>query len=704
MNQDLIQFNKLIVTLFEGNCDEKYIIIQLYSLASKNKSLKNDIYLIILRLFRNEKLIQNKIKLFNVIDSLCKNVGQDYINLFSPILFDLFKATYLEAIERDRIQLFKLYYTWKYIIDTKILDKIHMTLNFDQMKLKVLQLMPETIERYDQYNEQMKAKIKHNAMNRMMNEQQQHHKNESSISNNPLLMLVQIQNQAKNQGEGKCFRQENDALKYNENPIAKDKVGLSDDLFSNSSPSNEQFSDDNSNSNNNKEGVKSFTINQITNNNAGSELNNIKAKLPGSKQFFEKEEDNERIDEKIKNIQKMKRKIKENKNKNQQFLNKKRAGSPLSHHSQGQSQNQHKKPNTIPMANTYSNINQITNPSMMNIPSMHQYPSQTANTFSQILQLANMNSANQNNRAQTAMNNYSNNIPLLQINQTMQQSQQQFQLNRPSQYNNTTSLSQTELSLQHFLRESSCNIKESFTFFSALSKYFIDTYRQSKILPTTKTDMDLFKSKDLFEQIHKHTYNTLFLSLRNICAVCGFRTKIYSKFIEHLDIHFHYNYLKKNSNNKVLCRKEGCDKESWITTSYMKNNNAYTLSAILYYQNDSDQMANNMIYKTAEVEEDNEDLLYPVNYGEDAICLYCADQLKKKYFSKYHYWFYVNVINVKQDDLIISNNSSSLFAQDNDTKSDVLLIHESCVDEYVSKISNLQKEKEKEKKEEYSVI
>lgn len=614
------RINFLLCVLLEGKDDENKLISEIDDLAKKHRYFCRIISEIIVKSFTSEPSPERKVKLMNVIDSLFKTAGQDYIDQFSPILYDLFKTVYLQSSETNKIQLYKIFYTWKYLIESKLLEQLNNELNLNLMKELMKQRFPGIFERYDQYNENLKQKIM-----------------EINLSQNN---IVKIRN------------------KNNNN---KEKVGLSDDLFSDSSPS---FSADDNNQQDRYSNHSGNSHERCERN----EKNGIKnQRMFPKKQFKESEEDKDYLeDEKTKNMSKMIKKIREqkkmkekllqsqmnNNNNPRDFLNHKRSSSPLSQKYKDNN-NQHLPHN--------SNINAINGQILQGIKAAQSNSNVNVNQNTNYIQNSQLNQ-------QYLLKLFSQKIqPNTQnVNKSNQMFNQSLQNNTLSNLKFNLSPTKVELFLSQFIKESHFRPKTSFPFFSSIAKFFTETYKQSRLLPTTKTNNELFKAKDLFESVHNYTYHSLFTNLRNVCAVCGYRNIIYSKFVEHLDIHFHYNYLKHTSKNKVLCRKEGCDKQSWITGSYLKVQKAYTLNAILYYKNDSDHLASGPVYKAKEVKENNEELIYPVNdLNDNVVCAYCGDGFKKKYFDKHHYWFYVNVVKVKGN----PNKESEL-------------VHESCVEEY----------------------
>ena len=90
------RINFLLCVLLEGKDDENKLISEIDDLAKKHRYFCRIISEIIVKSFTSEPSPERKVKLMNVIDSLFKTAGQDYIDQFSPILYDLFKTVYLQ--------------------------------------------------------------------------------------------------------------------------------------------------------------------------------------------------------------------------------------------------------------------------------------------------------------------------------------------------------------------------------------------------------------------------------------------------------------------------------------------------------------------------------------------------------------------------------------------------------------------------------
>jgi hypothetical protein len=221
------------------------------------------------------------------------------------------------------------------------------------------------------------------------------------------------------------------------------------------------------------------------------------------------------------------------------------------------------------------------------------------------------------------------------------------------------------------LFESNIKLDENLRFFSSLAKYFNESVNKNKYFIEINCSYEDIKNAD-FQQIHQNQNNLLFNNIKaNLCTICGFRTLYYNKLTEHLDIHFNINYLQKEGKN--LFRKKGNNRNNWITGDAYNNKKikdnrmsgiGYTLSNLLYYKN----MMNNNLLKINDEgqEEDNEELMYPIDENNIRCCEFCGDEFKKVFSNKYNYWFYSEIIKIKDEKIR-------------------LLVHKTCYDEMMKK-------------------
>ena len=99
-----------------------------------------------------------KIRLFHIIDSLFKSdVGDLYINQIKNNLYENFKECFTVGDFDERVLLFKIFYTWKYIIPNDLYVKTEKKL--DDFKTTFMKKFPGKIKKYDDYNNQVKQRL-----------------------------------------------------------------------------------------------------------------------------------------------------------------------------------------------------------------------------------------------------------------------------------------------------------------------------------------------------------------------------------------------------------------------------------------------------------------------------------------------------------------------------------------------------------------
>ena len=79
-------------------------------------------------------------------------------------------------------------------------------------------------------------------------------------------------------------------------------------------------------------------------------------------------------------------------------------------------------------------------------------------------------------------------------------------------------------------------------------------------------------------------------------------------------------------------------------------------------------MINNSLIKihNLQQEEEHEEFMYPIDENNIRCCEFCGDEFKKIFSNKYHYWFYTEIIRVKDE-------------------KERLLVHKTCYDDMVKK-------------------
>jgi hypothetical protein len=560
-------------TLFKDN--EKPVVISLISqFAEKNKEYIKEISKLIYQRYLKESIYVNKVKIINVIHSISKGkYSRQYVDEFKSFIFEIFSECYNNVNQENKIHLFKLYYTWKYLIPNEILEKLRIKFNFDEMKEEIKRTNPQLIEKYDNYNNmKLEASLKN-----------------QSYSNNGSRLKSLI-------SSNKKFGEDDENNKNPNNNYKTNQSKKSPHLTLNNQMNQMQ------NPHNNLNPINTSLIN-----NNSSRINNTNNNNNNNKER-----------EKQMRIKKIQKEI----NK-KQYLNKKRTSSPKSTHSTTSNRS-----NDSYKINKNSSLTQSIKPQTIINPF---YPTSSHNQlFPQII------------------NKFPN---ILQKKPEREYLQEKIL----------------------YVKDSRIELNYNFSFFSSLAKFFHETYQTSGLLPSTEIGNVLFEkfnNENEYKKIKDYSKNILFdYPKKNECCICGYRNLFYDKFVQHLDIHYHYNYLKTTSFDKLLTRRPGCSKNNWITNNYnliFKNKNNYTLNALLYYHIDNDRTSNNQNNNENEKEDDNEELIYHVGKNEIK-CYYCGDELKKKFFPKYHYWFYVNVFQIKNK---------------GDMNNGVILIHEHCFDDF----------------------
>lgn len=217
--------------------------------------------------------------------------------------------------------------------------------------------------------------------------------------------------------------------------------------------------------------------------------------------------------------------------------------------------------------------------------------------------------------------------------------------------NNNLIISPNEIKIFNLLVYTNVKLDINCRLFSSLAKYYNEiTLKKNDI--HLKTLEDLYNQKEEFKKIKQNVESKLF-GQKNFCSICGFRTMFYENLTRHLDIHFYYNYLEMYGKN--VYRKIGNNKKNWITGNKNNMNDSLTLGHLLYYKN---VMNDKQIKMSNEHEVENEEFIYPINEEIKEKCNYCGDDFIEVFSSKYQYWFYDKVVQVRDE------NKKVLFHQD----------------------------------------
>jgi len=560
------------LTIPTKNIDERTLIPTINRIAYDNKDHYIELSKIIIDHLEKDDL-KYKMRLFHIIDSLFKNVGKYFIESLSQKILKSFKECFTYSDKEDRILLFRIYYTWKYILPKKVTETIRIDCKMDDFEQIVMKDFPQEIKNCDEFNEAQRKKIINN-------------------SNNNLNIKKEFK-------EDKCPKSINNG-----------QIN-----FSNKTTGNKPINVEKKNNQNLKTlmGKKRKAIQEKT-----SDTNSATKKK-----------------------KKLNNKIKVQNNNTSNSIN----------------LHSNITPKTVPMT-TNINISQNTiipgnkmNNTTNNIQFMNNNnPNIISNVINQ--------SQDQQQPLQTLINFLRNN----QLNL----------INFPFFPNPQPGVSQIEINIFKFIFTSNVKLSENLRFFSSLAKFFNESVYNENLININCKYEDIYKNQE-YQQIHQKQNNLLFNNIKkNLCTICGFRTLYYNKLTEHLDIHFNINYLKKEGKN--LFRKKGNNRNNWITGDNNNNNKikdnrkneiGYTLGNLLYYKN---MMNNNLIKNNNEgQEEGNEELMYPIDDNNIRCCEFCGDEFKKIFSNKYNYWFYSDIVKVREEKI-------------------KLLVHKTCYEEMIKKI------------------
>ena len=553
-----LSFNKNICIYIgkekSQNYDENQLRSKIISKAYENKLYYVELSKIIIEHLTKDK-IDYKIRLFDIIDLLFKNDVGNYIEQLNKYLVDNFKECFMYSNLADRTILFKIYYTWKYIVPKTITEKIRIELNMDDFKELYMRENPDDIKVCDEYNENLRKKI----MNKKIGNKEEKINNSEEKEKNEKIFLNKKRNSS---NENKSSDASSITKKKKKVKLDKSNINLS-------------------NSNNYNNCKTTAPVPTIINNTISKPINMSNNFNNPTNSLFPQ--------------------ISNNVNNNINNPNQ----------------------NNILFINTNQNVN-------------HKTVSSSSEQ-QQMVQILNMLRNNPLNLI--------NNFPFIQ---------------------NSQKVSQIEINIFKFINESNIKLDQNLRFFSSLAKFFNESVKNKDTIKINCEYENIYKNQE-YQQIRQYLNNSLFYNIKkNACIICGFRTLYYNKFIEHLDIHFNINYLKKEGKN--LFRKIGNNRNYWIYEegSNRKNINdlGYTLNNLIYYKN---MMNKNIInVNTFEQENGNEEYMYPIDDNNIRNCDLCGDEFKRIFSVKYHYWFYTEIIKIKEEK----------------TR---LLVHKTCYDDIIKK-------------------
>ena len=178
-----IEFNKLInIMIKKGSFEELKSLMPIVTDFGNNY---NDFCDILEEHLNNDEDIL-KINLFPILDSIFKcDLGKLYIDKLSNYLIDTFEKCFNIGILENKILLFKIFYTWKYLIPSNVYETIRKDLKLDKFKSVVEEKCPGTIAKYKEYRKKFKKeKKKTQALNNEKNDL-------SKINNKDKLSLIE---------------------------------------------------------------------------------------------------------------------------------------------------------------------------------------------------------------------------------------------------------------------------------------------------------------------------------------------------------------------------------------------------------------------------------------------------------------------------------------------------------------------------------
>lgn len=664
------EVNEKLNQLVRSTSMEGRIIGDINDICFQNKVLAKDISSILVDRALHEKSAFNKLKILYVIDSIIKNMGTEFIRFLSPHLFRIFEETYVLSDEDGKISLFKLFYAWKYFIDVNILESLNSKFNFNETKKALMRNRPEIIEKYDKFNEGVRENILKEKQREM-----------------PVKVSVQTSQTTaplpkKTLGET--------LIKDLVDSRSRNKK-TSRDLFSSQS-SSPRVSLESSDDERKKSRIRMHKFQDKREDKLSEDIR--KKQAIENKRVSSFADDIEDIDK----IQIKKKKTTTNEETDIKTFCR------LPYNSTCIKYNYLK---FNPMINKFiANITQDpTNPRIQNLHEISAKSISNTNLlFNTLPMLMNPQLANLLNQIYTNVNPMTSSMPGLQINQVPLVQPKEKEKESDKILLTQTSQHPAFTNLDNLINLSTCQINDCYPqFFSSISKFFYDSINESYPLQDLIKDFNLKNkfeilkirdiSKESYQNILKKSVEALSTDLKNLCSICGFRTKYYNKFVEHLDIHFHINYIKRNSQKKVLYRKESYDKSCWLKCNEesAKSLGSFTLNSVLFYQNDADNfISNKKDQKGEETVEDNEQLIFPVQPGQEIKCVYCAEEFKRKYVNKFHFWFYVNAVKLNKDDLKSIGIDDEILNKllSNYSNISESLVHENCLEEFLKMIKS----------------
>ena len=152
------EFNRLIqiyqgVITYNGNIE---ILPEIIKIILKFKNNYKDFCRIIKEHLKNDNSLL-KINLFPIIDCLFKSdLRELYINELSKYLYNSFHECYNVGDFDHRVLLFKIFYTWKYLIPKEIYELIKKEEKLEAFQEIFENKYPGKLAQYDEYNKKFK--------------------------------------------------------------------------------------------------------------------------------------------------------------------------------------------------------------------------------------------------------------------------------------------------------------------------------------------------------------------------------------------------------------------------------------------------------------------------------------------------------------------------------------------------------------------
>ena len=100
-----------------------------------------------------------KIRLFHILDAIFKSeLGELYLKELAKHIYKNFKECYTMGDFEERVLLFKIFYTWKYVIPKDLYKLIEKETKIDDFKEIFMKKFPGGINKYDDWNNNNREK------------------------------------------------------------------------------------------------------------------------------------------------------------------------------------------------------------------------------------------------------------------------------------------------------------------------------------------------------------------------------------------------------------------------------------------------------------------------------------------------------------------------------------------------------------------